>query len=134
MSKDYRLDTLKNVAKFFKQNKFDYHFYVMDKQDIEDELITFFSKRMDNKTVVNHIQDGLTFRVFEAIGYHKKLITTNKDIKTYDFYNSNNIYVIDDVKNISIPLSFFETDYEEIPKQIVEKYMLKNWVTTILDK
>ena len=31
------------------------------------------------------IQDGLTFRVFEAIGYHKKLITTNKDIKTYDF-------------------------------------------------
>jgi len=146
MSKDYRLNTLKKVAQFFRQNKLDYDFYVMDKQDINDGLITFFSKRMNNETVVEHIkkskiivdihkygiQDGLTFRAFEAIGYRKKLITTNKDIKNYDFYNSNNIHVIDDVKNISIPLSFFETNYEEIPTELVEKYIVKNWVTTIL--
>ena len=146
MSKDYRLNTLKKVAQFFRQNKLDYDFYVIDKQDINDGLITFFSKRMNNETVVEHIkkskiivdihkygiQDGLTFRAFEAIGYRKKLITTNKDIKNYDFYNSNNIHVIDDVKNISIPLSFFETNYEEIPIELVEKYIVKNWVTTIL--
>lgn len=146
MSKDYRLNTLKKVAQFFQQNKLDYNFYVMDKQDINEGLITFFSKRMNNETVVEHIkkskiivdihkygiQEGLTFRAFEAIGYQKKLITTNKDIKNYDFYNSNNIHVIDDVENISIPLSFFETNYEEIPQEIVEKYTVKNWVTTIL--
>ena len=29
------------------------------------------------------------------IGLKKKLITTNKDIVNYDFYNSNNIMVVD---------------------------------------
>jgi hypothetical protein len=146
MSKDYRLDTLKKVAEFFKKNNLDYNFYVMDKQDINDGLITYFSKRMTNDVVIDNIkksniivdihkygiQDGLTFRVFEAIGYRKKIITTNKDIKTYDFYNPNNIFIIEDIENINIPISFFETSYEEIPVEIVQKYTIRNWVSIIL--
>ena len=86
-----------------------------------EQAFTSFQKRASNTLAI----------ILEEIN-QKKLITTNKDIKNYDFYNSNNIHVIDDVKNISIPLSFFETNYEEIPTELVEKYIVKNWVTTIL--
>lgn len=148
MSKDYRFPTLLKVAQFLKDNNIKYNFYVMEKPNMESDLVTFISKRMSNKEVIENInnskiivdihkygmQEGLTFRVFEALGFRKKLITTNKDIKTYDFYNPNNIYVIEDIENINIPISFFETNYEDVSQQILKKYTLKTWVTTILDK
>lgn len=77
-------------------------------------------------------QKGLSFRPFEAIGMNKKLITTNKDIVNYDFYNPNNIFVIDNIKNIDIPTQFLASDYEELTKDIKEKYHIKNWVKNIL--
>ena len=76
------------------------------------------------------MQQGLTFRVFEAMGFRKKLITTNADIVNYDFYNANNIFVwTEDSKEI--PDAFFETDYEELPEEIFKKYSLENWLKTI---
>lgn len=76
------------------------------------------------------IQNGLTFRVFEAIGLSKKLITTNKDIVNYDFYNPNNIFVWDETKK-KLPKNFLEKDYEKLPEEIYKKYSLENWVKTI---
>ena len=52
-------------------------------------------------------QTGLTMRTIEMIGMNKKIITTNKDIINYDFYNPNNILVIDR-KKIKINLDFFQ--------------------------
>jgi hypothetical protein len=77
-------------------------------------------------------QQGLTFRVFESLGFNKKLITTNKDIANYDFYNKNNILIIDENK-IKISKDFFETPYQEIPKAIYTNYSLEHWTKTILD-
>jgi len=78
-------------------------------------------------------QDGLSFRVFECLGLHKKLITTNQDIVNYDFYNPNNILVINQEK-IEIPKSFFETKYEEIPSEILYKYSINGWIDNVLLK
>jgi len=78
------------------------------------------------------IQHGLTFRVFEAMGLGKKLITTNPDIVHYDFYNPNNIFIWTKDTS-SIPESFLNTPYEELPEKIYQKYSQKNWVKTILD-
>lgn len=77
-------------------------------------------------------QKGLSFRPFEAIGLNKKLITTNQEILHYDFYNPNNIFVIDNVKEFSIPENFISSDYEQPEKWIREKYYIKNWIKTIL--
>ena len=63
-------------------------------------------------------QDGLSFRVFESLGKEKKLITTNKDIKNYDFYNEQNILIIDE--NFEIPKSFFDSKYIPIPEMILK--------------
>jgi len=76
-------------------------------------------------------QKGLSFRVFDAIGMRKKLITTNENVKNFDFYNPNNIFVWE--KNtFEIPNSFFETPYEDLPLPTYEKYSLKNWINTII--
>jgi hypothetical protein len=82
--------------------------------------------------VQKKIQKGLTFRVFEAIGKRKKLITTNEDILNYDFYNSNNIFIWKE-DTIEIPSTFFETSYEEIPIEIFDKYSISSWVKTIFE-
>lgn len=73
---------------------------------------------------------GLTFRVFEAMGLHKKIITNNPDIVNYDFYNPQNILIIDE-KNINIPNSFLHSNYDPIPDSIYKKYTLDSWVKTV---
>ena len=75
-------------------------------------------------------QKGLSFRVFESAGLEKKLITTNADIKNYDFYNPNNILVIDE-KKPNITLDFFSSEYEKIPESIFKKYTLEQWINEV---
>lgn len=75
-------------------------------------------------------QYGLSFRVFEALGYQKKLITTNNDIVNYDFYDKNNIWVISET-NYEIPTAFFETEYTSISDEILNKYRLSNWISVV---
>jgi hypothetical protein len=79
-------------------------------------------------------QRGLSFRVFEAMALHKKLITTNKQVRNYDFYDENNIFVVDDVADFEIPKLFWNSAYIEIPALLKEKYHIKHWVDKILDE
>lgn len=97
---------------------------------------TAYKYYLDSKIILDIAhphQKGLSFRPYEAIGFRKKLITTNKDIRNYDFYNPHNIFVIDDVNDFVIPETFFNTDYCELPSALKEKYHIKNWIKHILD-
>ncbi|MCD0479490.1 hypothetical protein LPB90_13590 [Chryseobacterium sp. LC2016-29] len=77
-------------------------------------------------------QMGLSFRIFEAMALEKKFITDNQTIKNYDFYNPENILILnDDLSNIE--KSFFETDYQKLPDEIYYKYTLDNWVNTVFN-
>lgn len=76
-------------------------------------------------------QLGLTIRVIEALGANKKLITTNKDIINYDFYNKKNIYVYDGTFDLKSP--FFTEPYEKVDLHIYKKYSLRNWLSYILN-
>lgn len=75
-------------------------------------------------------QTGLTMRTIETHGMRKKLITTNMNIKKYDFFNENNILIVDRKKPI-IPESFVESDYEMLSENLYEKYSLSNWLKEI---
>lgn len=75
-------------------------------------------------------QVGLTFRAIESLGLKKKLITNNRQIKSYDFYDEHNIFVIE-TNEIDIPDSFFATPYKEIDEAIRSKYHLKEWINTL---
>lgn len=77
-------------------------------------------------------QEGLSFRIFEAMALEKKIITDNSAIKNYNFYNSENILILnDDFSNLE--KSFFESDYQKLSKEIYYQYTLDNWVKTVFD-
>lgn len=146
MSKDFRFNTLKKLAEYFKTKNINYEFLVQSDKEIESDVIHFIQERKNNLQVLEHllqtkiivdihkygVQDGLTFRVFESLFLEKKLITTNADIKTYDFYNPNNIHVINPDSEIDIPETFFNTEYQTIPTEIYQKYLYTSWLKTIL--
>lgn len=82
--------------------------------------------------IEREVQTGLTMRTIEiALGIRKKLITTNSKVKEYDFYNENNIFVIDR-KNPKISKEFIESNYEEISEKIYLAYSLKSWIKKII--
>ncbi|MFA6195049.1 MAG: hypothetical protein WC656_00225 [Sulfurimonas sp.] len=83
---------------------------------------------------INHPkQFGLTMRTFECLGAEKKIITTNQNIKSYDFYNPKNILVIDR-ENINIDMDFFEVEYQILSDELYKKYSLNSWIKNIFIK
>ena len=80
---------------------------------------------------INHPnQTGLTMRTIEMVGMNKKLMTTNLNIKNYDFYRPENQILLDR-KNIKINKSELRADYVKIPDYVYEKYSIDSWVKEI---
>ena len=76
--------------------------------------------------------NGLSFRIFESIGYEKKLITTNAEVKKYDFFHPNNIFVWDG-KNLDGLADFLSHPYCPLDNSIRLKYSFSNWIKYLLD-
>lgn len=144
-SKDKRFPIISKIAADLKSKGIIYKIMVFDKKmKTIDPNIEFISKHIQisdvNKYLTNSKllldisrkqQKGLTFRVFESLGLQKKLITTNSDVKNYDFYNPNNILIINE-ENPKIPIDFFNDEYEEIPESILVKYNIEEWVNLVI--
>lgn len=80
---------------------------------------------------INHPrQTGLTMRTIEMIGLKRKLMTTNQNIKQYDFYRPENQIVIDR-NNVYIDVEKLKGSYVGIPDDVYQKYSLKSWVQEI---
>jgi hypothetical protein len=78
-------------------------------------------------------QTGLTMRTLEVIGAGKKLITTNSSIKEYDFYQPENISIVDRQNPMQdLNLSFFDDVAKPISENIVESYSIGAWLSTVL--
>lgn len=76
-------------------------------------------------------QFGLTMRTMEALALKKKLITNNPDIKSYSFYNRNNIFIFGENHFEELPL-FLSKEYLDIPKDIVEENDVNTWLTRVI--
>ncbi len=78
-------------------------------------------------------QTGLTIRTIEVLfGAKRKLVTTNKDIANYDFYDEDNILIIDR-NNLEIPKSFFEKAFNPYSKTFTDSFFIENWVKDFFD-
>jgi hypothetical protein len=75
-------------------------------------------------------QTGLTMRTLEMLGASKKLVTTNTNIVDYDFFNPQNIAVINR-DTPKIDASFFNTDFAEVDDNIRERYSIRGWLLEI---
>jgi hypothetical protein len=78
-------------------------------------------------------QTGLTMRTIETLGAKRKMITTNVNIKKYDFYNSNNILVMDE-HNLDEIEQFISHEYEPLNDDVYKKYSLHSWLETIINE
>ncbi|MDB4417781.1 hypothetical protein N9262_00860 [Akkermansiaceae bacterium] len=109
---------------------------------IEDFSFTSLSQKKIVKIIeqskvildINHpLQDGLTSRCIESLGAGRKLITTNPDIKNYNFYNENNIRIIDR-KDPIIDAAFFEIPYIKPENEIHREYSIEKWLIKIFNE
>lgn len=107
-------------------NRAEVHYDAISKGD----LLTLYRDSRIIVDVSHPKQTGLTLRCVETLGAARKLITTNKDIMNYDFYNPENIHVIEG-ENVDIPKRFLDTEYVPIPEDIYEKYSLTSWLGTL---
>jgi hypothetical protein len=138
---------MNRIAEILKQKNLKSHFVVVgkNKPDGIHPNIIFTEERQNqqqvhqeinkSKTVLDLLRDeqaGLSFRIFEALGFQKKIITSNKYVQEFDFYNPENILIIDP-ENPDIPKSFFETPYVPIPQEIYRKYSLEGWVEDVFN-
>lgn len=139
-------NNLKSYWFKYLQSNFIYYFYKLTKKEYKNTKIQDFDFKKMNAKEISRIVDeskcildiqhprqtGLTMRTIEMIGMNKKIITTNSNIKNYDFYNKNNIYIIDR-NNLKLDLDFLRTDYKFLKKDIYNKYSLEYWIKDVFD-
>ena len=88
---------------------------------------------LDSKIIVDcplGDQNGLTIRTFEALRMKKKIITTNAEIKKYDFYNEHNIFVVS--KGEKVPKEFILSSFDD-NYSISSNYSIDSFVSKLLD-
>lgn len=104
----------------------EFSFTSLSKKEIQNVL--------DSSNIVIDIehpsQNGLTMRTIEMLGYGKKLITTNSDVVNYDFYDPNNIAVVD--RNTPVLTDMFiQSVYRAPVNSVVLSYSLRAWLEKI---
>lgn len=117
------------VKEFRHARKDEFNFSFMKNQDV----IKVISESRGVFDIPHDKQTGLTMRTIETIGAKKKLVTTNKLVRLYRFYNENNIYILESENYEGIP-AFLESPYQEISSEVYESYSLRSWVSRILNK
>jgi len=95
-----------------------------------EELMKIQSQANVILDLKHEVHNGLSFRFFEGIVLQKKIITTNKSVINYDFYNSNNIFILDE-NNFNLVEEFLKTDYVVLDNKLIKKYSFENWFSII---
>ncbi len=122
---------------YYYNKVFNKNFKGVRKKDIHFEKLPFeetyriYSSSKCVMDVESSSQCGLTMRTIEMLGLKKKLVTTNKDIVNYDFYNSDNVMVVDR-NDFHIDKEFFDKPYKMLDQSIYDKYSLESWIKSIL--
>ena len=100
-----------------------------------DEMLSHVQATKAILELVAAGQVGVTQRVFEAIYFSKKLITNNIDIKRYDFYNPENIFILGEDSIDKLP-KFLETPYKYPPPHVhvgKKQYSFESWLQGLLE-
>jgi hypothetical protein len=145
MSKELTANGLKGFVYEYLPSKSFYFYQHLKGQFKNSKPQDFRYKKLDGDEVESYLfhskyildsqsnDSGLTMRTFDCLASNKKIITTNKAILSYDFYNPCNIYYAEG-GHIDIHDAFFSTPYQKVPEEIVKRYSLSNWCDQLLKK
>ena len=102
-----RYNKLLELEKIFKELGLASYFHIVADNKIErykkvrykpqisyTEVLDLVSKSNVLLDILQDEQTGLTLRDMEAVFFNKKLITDNKEIINYNFYSSDNVFVL----------------------------------------
>lgn len=82
---------------------------------------------------INHPQQvGLTMRTLETLGAQRKLVTTNERVTEYDFYDEQNILVIDRGHPV-IPADFLHSHINPADKGVLYRYSISGWLDELFE-
>lgn len=82
----------------------------------------------------NIFQEGMTPRFMWALGAQKKIITTNKNVINYTFYDDSRIFITNENINKEALLQFLKTPIINKPEFTSEilPFRIDNWIITLL--
>lgn len=142
-SYDERFPVFLKIAKQIRGYNYPYKIVIRKQKPILSEFVEIVEEYWNMEKVSKYIlesdilldiqkknQHGLSFRIFEALGCGKKLITTNNSVTQYDFYRPENILIVD-ILNPVIPIEFLEQTAVEIPESIKSKYRREAWLNRV---
>jgi hypothetical protein len=109
--------------------------YIVEQSKIHDKIkelsypkfLDFLNDTNGILEIVQHNQTGLTLRTMESLFYNKKLVTTNKSLKDYSFYHSNNIFILGENPLNDLP-RFLNEKYHVLEKEQIEFFKPYNWI------
>jgi hypothetical protein len=78
----------------------------------------------------NGDRHGMTMRELEALFLHKKLITNNTKVKKRDFYDKNNVFIIDYSKSSILDglKGFRKKPVVPVNREIIGSYSFNSWL------
>ena len=147
LSPDERIQQLNQIAKQLDAQGLSYKFIVVGSRkpsnlykNIDytatevntDQLKSYLKDSRVILDLLRHNHHGLSFRIFEALAYQKKIMTTNASVKKYDFYDPNNILVLDP-ENIAIDSTFFTTEYRVLEDEVYHQFTVDHFADTIFN-
>lgn len=132
-----RYETLLSLAELLKKYGYNPDFHIVDKEiqgsylqksymEYEDVLLSIQTSKLIVE-IVQEGQDGLTIRALEAMFFESKLLTNNKKIVNYSFYNKNNIFImgVDEIGNLE---AFLNTPFEILKKDDLYDFSAQGWL------
>ena len=128
-----RSNSINKIKDELEKNNIQTDFYIINNEEQFISYDEYLKKVSLSNCLLDIVSDaensGLSLRVLESIFFNKKLITNNLNVKKYDFFNEDNIYIINneyiDMKKIK---EFLEKPCRIIDKKVINKYEFNNWI------
>lgn len=136
-----RLKTLMTIQEILEKQQISYDFRIVDnlKRKYDSRYTrglkyTEVCKLIDKAKVLLEVtqsnQNAPTLRTMEALFFRKKLVTNNRNVRNYSFYRKDNIFILGE-DSLDKLKDFIDSNYVELPKEIVMYYTFDQWLERI---
>lgn len=125
-SSSVRAQLLVVKSKHQKYAKGDQEWILQDRMDYGESVMRILKSRAILDIAIPN-QSGITLRPMEAAFLGKKLITSNRDIVRYPFYNDKQVYIIQDESMPKIK-EFLESDIVPASMDCMDEYTPAGWL------
>lgn len=125
-----RKEKIENFQIELEKKNINYNFMIINREKDFISYSTYLDLISSSEAIldiVNGNLTGLTLRVMESIFFSKKLISNNRDLVNYDFYDSSRMFILD-YDNLDELDKFLKTDYKKMDEAILKKYDFEEWL------